>query len=116
MLLDMATSTCPIGRRWHTAKLFANAHRDCFIAIPRRSQILAVSSDFPAITRPWLRLAALKNHTVRFVADQATCDLTDTLIEAIDESTSVVAVSCVQYATGTVVDISRLRQRTVQVG
>ena len=43
-------------------------------------------------------------------------DLTDTLIEAIDERTSVVAVSSVQYATGTVVDVSRLRQSTVQVG
>ena len=81
-----------------------------------KSTILAVSSDFPAITRPWLRLAALKDHTVRFVDDQPTCDLTDVLIEAIDEDTSVVAVSSVQYATGTVVDISRLRQRTVQVG
>jgi selenocysteine lyase/cysteine desulfurase len=82
----------------------------------RKSTILAVASDFPAITRPWLRLAALKSHTVRFVDDQPTCDLTDTLIEAIDESTSVVAVSSVQYATGTVVDISRLRQSTVRVG
>ena len=81
-----------------------------------KSTILAVSSDFPAITRPWLRLAALKNHTVRFVDDQAMHDLTDTLIEAIDESTSVVAVSSVQYATGTVVDIPRLRQSTIQVG
>jgi selenocysteine lyase/cysteine desulfurase len=81
-----------------------------------KSTILAVSSDFPAITRPWLRLAAQKSHTVRFVDDQPTCDLTDTLIEAIDETTSVVAVSSVQYATGTVVDISRLRQSTVQVG
>ena len=81
-----------------------------------KSTILAVSSDFPAITRPWLRLAALRNHTVRFVEDQPTCDLTDTLIEAIDESTSVVAVSSVQYATGTVVDISRLHQSIVQVG
>ena len=81
-----------------------------------KSTVLVVSSDFPAITRPWLRLAALKNHTVRFVDDQPTCDLTDTLIEAMDESTSVVAVSSVQYATGTVVDISRLRQSTIQVG
>src|SRR6266567_7073258 len=79
-----------------------------------KSTILAVSSDFPAITRPWLRLAALKDHTVRFVDDRPSCDLTDTLIEAIDKS--VVAVSSVQYATGTVVDISRLRQSTVQVG
>src|SRR4029077_3956987 len=65
---------------------------------------------------PWLRLAALRNQTVRFVDDQSTSDLTDTLIEAIDESTSAVAVSSVQYATGTLVDISRLRQSTVQGG
>src|ERR1700693_1014661 len=81
-----------------------------------KSTILTVSSDFPAITRPWLRLAARRNHTVRFVDDRPSCDLTDTLIEAIDDSTSVVAVSSVQYATGTVVDISRLHQSTVQVG
>jgi cysteine desulfurase/selenocysteine lyase len=81
-----------------------------------KSTILLVSSDFPAITRPWLRLAALKDHMVRFVDDLPMCDLTDTLIAAIDERTSVVAVSSVQYATGTVVDISRLRQRTAQVG
>ena len=80
------------------------------------STILAVSSDFPAITRPWLRLAALEDHSVRFVDDQPTCDLTDTLIDAIDENTAVVAVSSVQYATGTVVDIPRLRQGTAQVG
>jgi cysteine desulfurase / selenocysteine lyase len=80
------------------------------------STILAVSSDFPAISRPWLRLAALKDHRVRFVDDQPTCNLTDTLMEAIDENTAVVAVGSVQYATGTVVDISRLRRRTAQVG
>ena len=78
--------------------------------------ILAVSSDFPAVTRPWLRLAALKEHRVRFVDDLPTRDLTDALIEAIDENTAVVALSSVQYATGTVVDISRLRRRTAQVG
>jgi selenocysteine lyase/cysteine desulfurase len=88
-----------------------------FLLQPRlNSTILAVSSDFPAITRPWLRLAARKNHRVRFVDDQPTCNLTDTLIEAIDGNTAVVAVSSVQYATGTVVDISRLRRRTAQVG
>jgi cysteine desulfurase/selenocysteine lyase len=80
------------------------------------STILAVSSDFPALTRPWLRLAALKDHRMRFVDDQPTCSLTDTLIEAIDENTAVVAVSSVQYATGTVVDISRLRRSTARVG
>src|SRR5437016_13876778 len=80
-----------------------------------KSTILAVSSDFPAITRPWLRQAALKNHTVGFVDDQPACDLTDTLIEATDESTSVVAVRSVQYASGTVVDIARVRHSTIHV-
>src|SRR4051812_22716395 len=80
------------------------------------STILAVSSDFPAITRPWLRLAAQKNYRVRFVDDQPGCNLTDILIEAIDENTAVVVVSSVHYATGTVVDISRLRRSTAQVG
>src|ERR1700693_1338462 len=101
MLRGMATSTCPTAMRWRIAKRFANAHRNYFIAIPvdaqlsraqvkswgsfrcllqprLKSTILAVSSDFPAITRPWLRQAALRNHTVRFVDDQPTCDLTDT--------------------------------------
>jgi selenocysteine lyase/cysteine desulfurase len=88
-----------------------------FLLQPRlNSTILLVSSDFPAVTRPWLRLAALKDHRVRFVDDQPKCNLTDTLIDAIDENTAVVAVSSVQYATGTVVDISRLRRTTSRVG
>lgn len=80
------------------------------------STILAVSSDFPAITRPWLRLAAMKNYRMRFVDDDPAQDLTDTLIDAIDEGTAVVAVGSVQYATGTAVDIARLRKATAQVG
>jgi cysteine desulfurase/selenocysteine lyase len=81
-----------------------------------KSTILAVSSDFPAVTRPWLRQAALRNCKLRFVDDESACDLTGALINAIDENTGVVAVSSVQYATGTVVDIPRLRQVTARVG
>ncbi len=80
------------------------------------SRILAVSSDFPAITRPWLRQAALKDYRIRFVDEDPEQDLTETLIDAIDERTAVVAVGAVQYATGTVVDISRLHESTAQVG
>ena len=41
---------------------------------------------------------------------------TDTLMDAVDERTAVVAVGSVQYATGTVVNIPRLRQVTAQAG
>lgn len=78
--------------------------------------VLAVSSDFPAITRPWLRQAALRGYSIRFVDDNPEQDLTEALVDAVDESTAVVAVGSVQYATGTVVNISRLRRVTAQAG
>lgn len=80
------------------------------------SNIVAVASDFPAITRPWLRQQNLHNCQIRFVEDCPSTDLTDVLIEAIDEDTSVVAVSSVQFATGTTVDINRIRKSVSEMG
>lgn len=79
-------------------------------------RVLAVATDFPAVTRPWLRLAAGGGCELRFVDDAPADDLTNTLIDALDERTSVLAVSHVQYATGTVVDIPRLRDATRDAG
>jgi selenocysteine lyase/cysteine desulfurase len=70
--------------------------------------VLAVSSDFPALTRPWLRQSLLGTVQVHFVDDVGERDLTQTLIDAIDEHTRVIAVSIVQYSTGTVIDVARL--------
>src|SRR5215469_7961081 len=78
--------------------------------------ILAVSSDFPAITRPWLRQSYFEKIRVRFVDDLPDRDLTDAIISAIDETTSGIAVSCVQYATGTLVDVHRLAKSARRVG
>jgi selenocysteine lyase/cysteine desulfurase len=78
--------------------------------------ILAVSSDFPAITRPWVRQSHLEKIRVRFVDDLPDRDLTDAIISAIDETTGVIAVSNVQYATGTLVDVRRLARSAQKVG
>ena len=83
--------------------------------VPGRS-VLCVASDFPAITRPWLALAARTDTHVHFVDDNANTDLTDALLEQIRPQTGVVAVSHVQFSTGTVVDIPRLRAATRAVG
>lgn len=80
------------------------------------STILVVATDFPAVTRPWLRYAAEAGCRVRFVDDTPDHALTDALLDAIDERTAVVAVSSVQYATGTRVDIPRLRAATGRRG
>jgi selenocysteine lyase/cysteine desulfurase len=78
--------------------------------------ILAVSSDFPAITRPWVRQSYFEKIRVRFVDDLPDRDLTDAIIDAIDETTGVIAVSSVQYATGTLVDVGRLARSAQKVG
>jgi cysteine desulfurase/selenocysteine lyase len=74
------------------------------------SFIVAVSTDFPAVTRPWIQYAAENDCSVRFVDDIATENLTDRLIDGIDSRTAVVAVSSVQFSTGSMVDIPRLRE------
>jgi len=78
--------------------------------------ILAVSSDFPAITRPWVRQSYFEKIRVRFVDDLSNRDLTDAIIDAIDETTGVIAVSSVQYSTGTLVDVRRLVRSAQKVG
>ncbi len=78
--------------------------------------IVAVGTDFPAVTRPWLRYAAEHGCALRFVEDTPTVDLTDALIQAVSTETGAVAVSYVQYGTGTRIDVPRLRQRTAALG
>ena len=83
---------------------------------PTGGKIIAVSSDFPAITRPWIAYAETHDNELQFVDEQINKDLTEALIERIDERTSVVAVSYVQYSTGTRADVPRLREATRKVG
>ncbi len=80
------------------------------------SKIIAVSSDFPAITRPWIAYAEPHDIELQFVDEHIDHDLTEALIQNIDERTTVVAVSYVQFSTGTRTDIHRLREATRQVG
>ena len=88
-----------------------------FLLSPRRgSKVIAVATDFPAITRPWLRLAERGGCLVEFVEDRPESDLTADVVARIDARTSVVAVGWVQYATGTVIDVPRLRAATEQAG
>jgi len=84
--------------------------------LKQNATILAVSSDFPAITRPWIRQSHFEKIRVRFVDDLPDHDLTDAIIDAIDETTGVIAVSSVQYATGTLVDVHRLARSAQKMG
>ena len=80
------------------------------------SSIVAVATDFPAVTRPWIGYAAENDCALRYVDDIATQNLTDGLIDVVDSHTAVVVVSCVQFSTGTMVDVPRLREACARAG
>ena len=52
----------------------------------RGSAILCVASDFPAVTRPWLRYAEARDCCVRFIEDDPAVDLTEALVDAVDDT------------------------------
>lgn len=83
---------------------------------PAGSKFISVSTDFPAITRPWIAYAESHDIALQFVDEQMDSDLTEAIIESIDERTAVVAVSYVQFSTGTRILIHRLREATRKVG
>jgi len=70
------------------------------LPMPSEAKVVAVGTDFPAITRPWLRLFERGGCRLGFVDDNPESDLTTDLIARIDEHTSLVAVSSVQVAIG----------------
>ena len=78
--------------------------------------VLLVSSDFPSVTYPWLVAAQRHGIAVRTVDDRAEENLTETLIDAIDDSTKVVCFSAVLYATGTQVDVGAVTDHAHRVG
>lgn len=84
---------------------------------PHGARVIVVSSDFPAITRPWLRLGEQDTgFLLEFVDDQPETNLTEDLIARIDDDTFLVAVGHVQYATGTVIDVPRLQAAAGKAG
>jgi cysteine desulfurase/selenocysteine lyase len=83
---------------------------------PAGSKFISISTDFPAITRPWIAYAETHELEMQFIDEQRDADLTESLIEAIDERTAVVAVSYVQFSTGTIIDLHRLREATRNKG
>ena len=54
------------------------------LAPPQGSKVIAVATDFPAITRPWLRLQERGECRVEFVEDRPGSDLTADLVARID--------------------------------
>jgi len=82
----------------------------------KNTKIVAVSTDFPALTRPWISYCKTQLCEMHFVEDDKSTNLTDQIIQAIDKRTAIVTVSLVQFSTGTKIDIQKLTTVTKQAG
>jgi cysteine desulfurase/selenocysteine lyase len=82
----------------------------------REGEVLLVPTDFPSVTYPWLGAQDRLGMRIRWVSDLPHKDLTASLVDAIADSTSVVCVSAVQYATGTLVDVGAVVTRAHEAG
>lgn len=81
-----------------------------------KSSTLMVQSDFPAVTRPWLKYAEENDCQILFVKETQENDLTDLILREITEKISIVQVSLVQFSSGTIIDIKRLGKETKRFG
>jgi cysteine desulfurase/selenocysteine lyase len=79
-------------------------------------EVILVAGDFPSVTYPWLAAHDRSGMRIRWVRDVAAEDLTLSLVDAINERTTVVCVSAVQFATGTLVDVAALVAGARSVG
>jgi cysteine desulfurase/selenocysteine lyase len=80
------------------------------------ASVVLVSSDFPSVSYPWLLAARRSATRITAVHDRPDEDLTTSLVDAIDETTTAVCFSAVQYATGTQVDVRTVADRAHAFG
>jgi cysteine desulfurase/selenocysteine lyase len=86
------------------------------ILTSRPGAVVLIRTDFPSVTYPWLGAQRRIGTRIRWVEDHPSTDLTASLLEAIDEDTSTVCISAVQYATGSGVDVNEIVRRAHRVG
>ncbi len=81
------------------------------LAPPRGSNVVSTDVSFPSTVYPWSRVAASTGCTVHLVPARDGCVDEQEIMEAIDDSTSVVCLSHAEYATGQLYDLARIGAR-----
>ena len=82
----------------------------------KKSEILLLKNDFPAVTRPWLKYAKDQSCSINFIEENLKSDITDEVLKNITSKTSVIAISLIQYSTGTKINLDILSKEAKSKG
>jgi len=82
----------------------------------KKSEILLLKNDFPAVTRPWLKYAKEQSCSINFIEENLKSDITDEVLKNITSKTSVIAISLIQYSTGTKINLDILSKEAKSKG
>ena len=81
-----------------------------------KSEILMLKNDFPAVTRPWLKYAKEHSCSINFLEENLKSDITEEVLKNINPRTKVIAMSLIQYSTGTKINLEILSKEAKSKG
>ena len=76
--------------------------------------ILLLENQFPSNVYPWIRLAKLSDAKVKFVGNSAELDLTENILQAIDEKCDIVALPNVLWTNGELINLFKVKEKCTQ--
>ena len=80
------------------------------------SKILMLHEQFPSNVLGWQELAQLHNAKTIFLKDPSNSGWTEIILDAIDESTSIVALPHVHWSDGRMIDLPKIGHRCRKTG
>ena len=80
------------------------------------SKILMLHEQFPSNVLGWQELAQLNNAKTIFLKDPSNSGWTEIILDAIDESTSIVALPHVHWSDGRMIDLPKIGHRCRETG
>lgn len=85
--------------------------------VPEKTKIVSFEEEYPSNAYPWVALSREKNlKLVRIPFTDYNLLQEEMLLESIDQETSIVAVSWVQFQNGATCDLEKISQRCREVG
>ncbi len=86
------------------------------LPVKKDQSVVILKEQFPSNVYPWEVLCREKQAQLRRVPYPSDDNLTEAVLECINDSTAVVAIPQIHWITGAKINLSRVRQKTARVG